>query len=161
MADEKPPQSSPEEEAKKDTVRINLPPGLSGRPAPTGPPGSPPPAKLKPPTPPSSSEDEAKRETAVMGTPIATPKPKKDTSRVQVSAAKPVAAEVPRPTVKLKREEGPPPSGPTSGGVPISAPQTQARVAAAPSSGVDAVLALGAMLFSLAVAGYLAWLTFG
>jgi hypothetical protein len=161
MADEKPPQASPEEEAKKDTVRINLPPGLSGRPAHTGPPGSPPPAKLKPPTAPSSPEDEAKRETAVMGTPIATPKPKKDTSRVQVSAAKPVAAEVPRPTVKLKRDEGPPSSGPTSGGVPMSAPSSAAPVVVSSSSGADAGLALGAMLLSLAVLGYLAWLTMG
>ena len=37
MADEKPLQEMPGEENKKDTVRINLPPGLTGRPtAPSG-----------------------------------------------------------------------------------------------------------------------------
>ena len=95
-----------------------------------------------------------------MGMPSATPKPKKDTSRVQVSAAKPVATEVPRPTVKLKRDESAHAPGPTMGGVPISAPQAT-QVVVSSTSGADAGLAVGAMLLSLAVLGYLAWLTMG
>src|ERR1043166_4433076 len=95
MADEKPPQPTPDEESKKDTVRINLPPGLTGRspaPAPVGAPA----AKPKPTGPPPAPEDESKRTTAVLGTPVATPKPKKDTSRLQVSAAQTAVPEMPR-----------------------------------------------------------------
>src|SRR5439155_18250277 len=99
MADEKPLQETPGDESKKDTVRINLPPGLTGRP--TAPSGAPTPApRPVAPRPPSSDVDEAKKETAVMGTPVTAPKPKKDTSRVQVSAAKPAPPEAGKPAVK-------------------------------------------------------------
>ena len=64
----------------------------------------PPPPKPKAPGPAVNPEEEAKKETAVMGRPAEAPKPKKDTSRVQVTAAKPATPEAPRPTVKLRRE---------------------------------------------------------
>jgi outer membrane biosynthesis protein TonB len=153
MADETPEQR-PAEELKKDTVRINLPPGLTGRsatpsithptPAPTN----------RPPGPPVSPEEEAKKETSVMGRPAEAPKPKKDTSRVQVTAAKPVAAESPRPTVKLQRDPAP-----AAAGIPAAAPAA-ARVTAGTSDGGGGALSLVAMVLSLAVAGYLAYLAF-
>ncbi len=157
MADEKPQQNAPEEDSKKDTVRINLPPGLTGRPiASTG--GPPPAAKVKPPTPPGppADEDESKKSTAMMGTPVTTPKPKKDTSRVQVSAAKPGVPEMPRPTVKLKREE----AAPAPAAAAMSAPLAAPTVAAAPSGG-DVGLSLAAMVLSLAVLGYLVFVAMG
>ena len=155
MPDEKPPIPAPEDESKKDTVRINLPPGLMGRSA--TPAGPPPAAKLKPTPPPGTPEDESKKETAVMGMPIATPKPKKDTSRVQVSAAKPTAPETPRPTVRLKREEPAPAGAPAAAAAPLSA----APVLAATPSGADAGLAIGAMVLSVVVLVYLAMVAFG
>lgn len=162
MADETPEQPKPtEEESKKDTVRINLPPGLTGRSsAPISGGGAPPPpAKTKAPPPPVSPEDEAKRETAVMGRPAETPKPKKDTSRVQVSAAKPAVPETPRPTVKLRREEQEePPAGTHAATLAAAAPKVAA--VAAPSGG-DTVLSLLAMLLSIAVAAYLGLQAFG
>ena len=106
MADEIPEQKRPEEESKKDTVRINLPPGLTGRGTPGA--GAPPPsatAKPKVPGAPASPEDEAKRETSVMARPTEAPRPKKDTSRVQVVAAKPITAGAPRPQIKLQQDE--------------------------------------------------------
>jgi len=155
MADEKPLQETPGEESKKDTVRINLPPGLTGRP--TGPSGAPTPAaKPVAPKPPGPPEDEAKKETAVMGTPVTAPKPKKDTSRVQVSAAKPATPETPRPTVKIRRDEGPPAVPPT-----VAATQPSAAPVAVVSSGADSGLSLAAMVLSLAVLGYLAFVAMG
>ena len=156
MADEKPPQPSPDEESKKDTVRINLPPGLTGRSTTPTPAGAPP-ARPIPAGPPATPEDESKKETAVMGTPVAAPKPKKDTSRVQVSAAKPAVPEMPRPTVKLKRDEAPAAVSPT---VAATAPAARPAAVAAPS-GADAGLAFVAIVLSLAVLGYLAFLVYG
>ena len=154
MADETPQR--PAEELKKDTVRINLPPGLTGRSAtPSISPPTPAPSN-RPPGPPVSPEEEAKKETAVMGRPAEAPKPKKDTSRVQVTAAKPVAAESPRPTVKLQRDPGP---APAPAGIPAAAPAA-ARVTAGTSDGGGGALSLVAMVLSLAVAGYLAYLAF-
>ena len=82
MAD---PNILSENESKKDTVRINLPPGM---------------------TTPSSKRDtsamgvdQTKKETAMMGMPS---EAKKETSRVAVPAAKPVASDMPRPTVRLR-----------------------------------------------------------
>jgi hypothetical protein len=158
MADERQIPNVPDEESKKDTVRINLPPSLVGK---TGaaPPGGAPTVKLKPAMPPGAPEDESKKETAVMGTPVATPKPKKDTSRVQVPAAKPAVPEMPRPTVKLKREE-PPPAAPSS--APAAAPAapapTRAPAVAAVGngvSGIDVGLAVAAAVFSIAVVAHL------
>lgn len=154
MADEKPEQTNPEEESKKDTVRINLPPGLTGRSTTSGP-TSAPPAKPKPVTPPVSPEDEAKRETAVMGKPMAAPKPKSDTSRVQVAGAKPTVPEMPRPTVKLRREAEP------TAGAPAAAPAAHPAMAAAAPSGAETGLAVGAMVLSVAVLVYLAALSMG
>jgi len=156
MADEQPIQNVPDDDSKKDTVRINLPQGGAVKPA-----GSPTPTvRLKPSPVPGApvSDDESKKETAVMGMPVATPKPKKDTSRVQVPAAKPGVPETPRPTVKLKREEGTSqiaPQSPTAP-APAAAPATRPAVTAAPTiSGVDVGLAIAAMVLALAVAGYL------
>jgi hypothetical protein len=89
-----------------------------------------------------------------MGRPAEAPKPKKDTSRVQVTAAKPVAAESPRPTVKLQRDPAP-----AAAGIPAAAPAA-ARVTAGTSDGGGGALSLVAMVLSLAVAGYLAYLAF-
>jgi len=154
MADETPQR--PAEEQKKDTVRINLPPGLTGRGAtPSITPPTPAPSS-RPPAPPASPEEEAKKETAVMGRPAETPKPKKDTSRVQVTAAKPVSPESPRPTVKLRQDAAP---GPAAAGTSAAAPAAAPAMAGA-SDGGGGALSFVAMVLSLAVAGYLAFLAF-
>ena len=173
MADDKPGQTR-DEESKKDTVRINLPAGLAGRtpPPPAKPsddvkttieikvPGTGPnPMADTAPTalPTAISEDESKKETAVMGKPAVAPKPKSDTSRVQVAAAKPAVPEMPRPTVKLRREE-PAAAAPaahaaaTAPAPSISAPQP-VMVAAGPS-GFDVALSVFSMVLSLAVLVY-------
>ncbi len=152
MADEKQTQPAPDEESKKDTVRINLPPGLTGRPAAAAP-GGPATVKLKPATQEISTEEESKKETAVMGRPAAVPKAKSDTSRVQVSA-KPAPPETPRPTVKLKQTEAPAPAA------VAPAPAPAIAMAAGPS-GADVGLALLAMVAALVVAGYLFMLAMG
>jgi hypothetical protein len=156
MADEIPEQK-PQEESKKDTVRINLPPGLAGR---GGPPSVTPPAGVPlRPTPTSANPaDEAKKETAVMGRPVEAPKPKKDTSRVQVSPAKPAAPE-PRPALKLRQEdETPAPATATTAKAPAQAP---ARAQVYASDGPGAGLSLVAMLLALVVAGALAFVWLG
>lgn len=96
MAD---PTIIPDDESKKDTVRINLPPGVMGQSA-----------TAKPVAEDQSKRDtaaigaeQAKKETAMMGMPA---EAKKDTSRVAVPAAKPTIADMPRPTVRLRREPG-------------------------------------------------------
>jgi hypothetical protein len=157
MADEK-PELTPADENKKDTVRINLPPGLAGKAA-TPSTGTAPTVKLRPtPLVSTTSEEESKKETAVMGMPVAIPQPKKDTSRVAVPAAKPVVPVVPRPTVKLKREE--PPAVPLP--LPAARPAAPAPapapvpVESAPSTSVvDLVLAIVALLVASAVPVYL------
>jgi hypothetical protein len=154
MADENPEQIRPEEDSKKDTVRINLPPGLTGRSS--GPIGAP----AGKPAPPGTPIDESKRTTAIMGRSGEAPKPKQDTSRVQVAAAKPGAPETPRPTMKLRQEEGIPAPAPTAARTPAAAARTAPAVAAAPS-GAETALSLAAMVLSIAVAAYLAMLAFG
>ncbi len=155
MADETPQR--PADELKKDTVRINLPPGLTGRGAtPSITPPTPAPSNRPPPGPPASPEEEAKKETAVMGRPAEAPKPKKDTSRVQVTAAKPVAPESPRPTVKLRQDAAP---APAAAGTSAAAPAAAPAMAGA-SDGGGGALSLVAMVLSIAVAGYLAFLAF-
>jgi len=163
MADEKP--IIPGEESKKDTVRINLPPGLTGRS--TGPAGATPPTTApaaRAPSAPAAPEEEAKKETAVIARPTEAPKPKRDTSRVQVAAAKPITAETPRPTVKLRREdEAPAPPAPAAAAPAARAATRPAAVpaaAAAAPSGMDAGLSLAALVLSLAVVGYLAFVAF-
>ena len=159
MADDKP--IIPGEESKKDTVRINLPPGITGRSSSVTPPPSAP--VQRPPSTPVNPEEEAKKETSVMGRPTEAPKPKKDTSRVQVAAAKPITAETPRPTVKLRREE----EAPVPAAAPAAAPAGKAaRPAAAPAAagapgGLEMGLSLAALVLSIAVAGYLAFVAFG
>ncbi len=121
----------PPEEMKKDTVRINLPPGFTGRGAtPSITPPTPAPSQRPPSGPSGPPEEEAKKETSVMGRPAEAPKPKKDTSRVQVTAPEPVAPESPRPTVKLQREAAPAPAA----AAPSAASPTAARATAAASS---------------------------
>ena len=138
MAEDRPEQQPrPEEESKKDTVRINLPPGMTGRP------GAPA-VKIKP-----GPEDESKTETAVMGKPAATPKPKADTSRVEVAAAKPTIPEMPRPTVKLRQAETVAPVTAVT-----AAPARPAEPAAVVSGGIPG-LAIAAMVLSLLVLAYL------
>jgi len=157
MADQKPPQIDPEDESKKDTVRINLPPGLTSRPTGAPAPGGPATVKLKPATG-ATSEDEAKKETAVMGRPTEAPKPKSDTSRVPVTAARPAVAETPRPTVKLKQADPAPVQQ-----APAAAPVAAARAPAATAevSVAVGVLSLAAMVLSVAVAVYLGMLYTG
>jgi hypothetical protein len=150
MADEKPEQIKPEEESKKDTVRINLPPGLTSRAPATQPiPAPPPPPPVKPAAAVAVTDDEAKKQTAVMGKPVTAPKPKTDTSRVQVPGAK--AAEEAKPGLKLKRE-GEPAAAPVAAAAPA--------VAVAPS-GPNPALSVVSMLLAIAVTLYLAWLTLG
>ncbi len=153
MADQIPQQPSPSDESKKDTVRINLPPGI-GKPAAAG---SPPTVKLRPAGAPVSAAEEAKQETAVMGRPMAAPQQKSDTSRVTVPAAKPSVPETPRPTVKLRREE-PVPTAPTA--APAAAAVPVVTPVAAPS-GADTGLAVAAMVVSVIVLAYLAVVAFG
>jgi hypothetical protein len=156
MADEISGQGRPAEESKKDTVRINLPPGLAGRGSAPGGPMPPPGAKIVPtPSPAASPEEEAKKETAVLGRPVDAPKPKKDTSRVQVVAARPSS-----PGVKLRRDEPAPAALPTPTSTAPVAHGTGLVMAAAPSGG-DIGLSVAAMVLSLAVVGYLAWIVFG
>ena len=158
MADESPQQSSAEEELKKGTVRIDLPPGLGAR---TGaaPPQNPATTKVKPATPAPSPEDESKRETSVLGTPAGVPKPKKDTSRVQVSPARPAPPESGRPVVRLKHDE---PAVAPSAPILASGPAAPARSAAGTGpSGADVGLAIGALVFSVAVLVYLAIVAMG
>ncbi len=159
MADEKPEQEKPAEESKKDTVRINLPPGLTSRGAAPAGPAAPPGAKIVPRGPSASPEEEAKKETAILGRPAEVPQPKQETSRVQVVAAKPSPPGL-RPAVKLRRDE--PSPAPASGApaAPAAAPVRAAATAAAPSM-VDLGLSVVAMVLSLVVVGYLAWLAFG
>ncbi len=174
MADENLEQKRPEEESKKDTVRINLPPGLTGRGIPgTGAPGTgaPPSPMAKPKVPGStaSPEDEAKRETSVMARPAEAPKPKKDTSRVQVVAAKPITAGAPRPSIKLQHEDETAPASEAATVMPGAGPSGKgakpagrpAPVGAVAPSGAEAGLSLVAVVLSLAVAGYLAYIAFG
>jgi translation initiation factor IF-2 len=122
--------------------------GRTSSPAPAAAPARPKPVA------PAVPEDEAKKETAVMGMPVTTPKPKKDTSRVQVTAAKPAVPEMPRPTVKLKREE--PAAAPAAAATAPAAAVAPGRAMAAAPSGADTGLAIGALVLSLAVLGYLA-----
>ncbi|MCX7886233.1 MAG: hypothetical protein N3B01_03105 [Verrucomicrobiae bacterium] len=164
MADPNVPSDA---ESKKDTVRINLPPGVQ-------------PAAAKP----VAASEQAKKETAMMGMPS---EPKKDTSRVAVPTAKPAGTDVPRPTVRLRREPIPTPAGVTAtpttaaraqvpevprptvklkveeptavtggtaGPVPTVAPAV-APVGVARTSAVDVVLSLLATVAAAAVLAYL------
>jgi outer membrane biosynthesis protein TonB len=164
MADENAEQNKPQEESKKDTVRINLPPGLTGR---GGPPSTTPPPAAKPqtPRPAGTPEEEAKKETAVMSRPAEVPRPKKDTSRVQVVAAKPIVAGADRPSIKLHREEEAAPA-PAAAAPGAAAPGKGAKpakpvAAGAALSGADAAMSIVAMVLSVVLAGYLAYIAFG
>ncbi len=156
MADKQSTQQiNPGDDSKQDTVRINLPPNLAGK---TGAPaGGPSTVKLKPATSPGASQDEAKKETAVLGRPAQTPRPKSDTSRVQVAGAKPGGVpETPRPTVKLKQPESP---AAAKAVAPAPAPAPVTAAAASPeASGASAGLSLAAMVMAIVTAVYLAML---
>jgi hypothetical protein len=166
MADEIPEQKRPEEESKKDTVRINLPPGLTGRGAPGT--GAPPPSPMAKPKSPGSSgapEEEAKKETAVMGRPVEAPKPKKDTSRVQVVAAKPITADAARPAVRLVRDSepshAPEAAAPAAAGKAAKPAVRPSSVAGGAPSGAESALSVVAIVLSLVVTGFLAYIAFG
>jgi len=161
MTDETQGQTGSAEESKKDTVRINLPPNLAGRTA--SPVGPSPTVKLRPTPPPTAApEEEAKKETAVMGMPAAVPVAKKDTSRVAIPAAKPAVPEMPRPTVRLKREEGAaPPVAPTAATAPAPvAPVRPMPAMATATSGLDIGLAIAALVLMLGLGGYLCSIAF-
>jgi len=165
MADENLDPNRPAEESKKDTVRINLPPGLTGRGGPGS--GAPSPtAKPKPPGTPVVPEEEAKKETAVMARPTEAPKPKKDTSRVQVVAAKPITAEAARPSIKLQHEASPAAEAvaPASAAGPAGKggkPAPRPVAAGGPPSAAESMLSVVALVLSVAVACYLAYIAFG
>jgi len=170
MADEQPLQNIPLDDDKRDTVRINLPQGPAGKP-----PAMPTPTvRLRPPgtAPAVNPSAEHKKATAAISQPAlptkpkkdtaqvatatadsATANPKKDTARVQMPAPKPSVPEMPRPTVKLKREEPPTPA-PVAAPKPV-APSVAVDVAPSTISWIDLGLAVAAMLVALAVAGYL------
>ncbi len=104
-----------------------------------------------------------------MARPAEAPKPKKDTSRVQVVAAKPITAGGARPSIKLQHEDEAPAApeqgaatpggGPTGKGAkPAAKP---APVGAGAPSGAESGLFLAAMVLSLAVVGYLAYIALG
>jgi hypothetical protein len=157
MADENSDQTRPEEESKKDTVRINLPHGLAGRSsAPVGPSVASGPKSTSA----AGSEEEAKKETAILGRPAEAPKPKQETSRVQVAASKPAVPETPRPTVKLRQEEATPAPAPASAKAP-AATASPSRAATAAPSGAAVGLSLIAVVLSIVMAAYLAMLAFG
>ena len=181
MADQQ-PQDVQHDDNKKDTVRINLPTGVVPKTTATMPtptvrlrpasaPGTAPTnapvtdeskiatATLNPPTAPTN----AKKDTAAITPPAATPKAKKDTSRVQPAAAKPTVPEMPRPTVRLKREETPVPATVPPDAAPTMAPASAPAAVAAGgvTSLIDVGLALAAMVVALAVAGYLYQLSHG
>ena len=170
MADENQVNNDFLDESKRDTVRINLPQGGAGKP-----PATPTPTvRLKPAGAPSvaPAPADARKATAAISlptapaqpkkataaiTPVAPPQPKKDTSRVVApiaapTAAKPTVPEMPRPTVKHKREEPPVIATPV---VESDASTPAATEAVATTSMLDVGLALAAMVVALAVAGYL------
>ncbi|MCX7915743.1 MAG: hypothetical protein N3A53_05505 [Verrucomicrobiae bacterium] len=147
----------PDDDSKKETVRINLPPGLTGRQAAAPAPGGPQTVKLKPA---AAGEDDSKRETAVMGRPVEAPKPMSDMPRVQVTAARPVQPETPRPTVKIKQPEpAPAPAAPAP--APAPAPAAAPVAVAAAPSGAEVGFALASIVLSLVVTVYLAMVAFG
>jgi hypothetical protein len=162
------PTNNPNDESKKDTVRINLPPGAMAQAA----------AAKQDATKRDTSAitgDPAKKETAMMGSPAAA---KKETSRVAVPVTS-VASDMPRPTVRLRREPvGATPGAPRAAAPEMPRPTVKLKVeeipvtsaTAAPSSmgsaaapvtveggvgGLDAFLALAAAACSIAVLVYL------
>ena len=157
MADEKPVPS--QEDSKRDTVRINLPPtGPGGTPSAGGPST----VKLKIVSVSGATQTpEEKEATVIISRPTAPGgKPKADTSQVEVAGAKPTTPETPRPTVKLRREAGPAPT--PAPATPSAAKATPAPVSAiaAASSGMDTGMAIAAMVLAVAVTAYLAYVAF-
>ena len=166
MADEQPVHDVSEDESKKDTVQINLPQGgapktTAAMPTPTvrlkpsGAPGVAPSAASKKDTaaisPPSASS--SSKDTSAITPPAAVPKPRKDVAHVPAPAAKPTVPEMPRPTVKLKREEPVPVAAPTA--APVTAASATPVAVDSATSMIDVGLALAAMVVALAAAGYL------
>lgn len=138
------PIITPDDESKKDTVRINLPPNAASRlPSPlpkavseqakhdTAPVGS---DQAKKETsmmgmPPAAGDSQAKKQTMLMGSPIPPSEAKKETSRVAVPSVKPAVPEMPRPTVRLRRDA---PSSPASPQPAAPAPASGVAPATAP-----------------------------
>ncbi|MGD0017410.1 MAG: hypothetical protein ABSC38_07855 [Verrucomicrobiia bacterium] len=161
MADEKPVPS--QEDSKRDTVRINLPPtGPGGVPSAGGPST----VKLKTISVGGTTQtSEEKEATVIISRPTAPGvKPKSDTSHVEVAGAKPTTPATPRPTLKLRREDGPAPTPEPAPATPSTAKATPApapvsAIAAAPS-GMDNIMAIVAMVLAVAVTAYLAYVAF-
>ena len=157
MADEKPVPS--QEDSKRDTVRINLPPtGPGGTPS-TGGPST---VKLKTVSVSGTTQTpEEKEATVIIGRPTAPGgKPKADTSQVEVAGAKPTTPETPRPTVKLRREARPSPApAPATPSTAKATPAPVSAIAAAPN-GMDTGMAIAAMALAVAVTAYLAYVAF-
>jgi hypothetical protein len=150
MADEKPIPS--QEDSKKDTVRINLPPSTHVG---TAPPGGPATVKLNlTSTGAPIQTPEEKEATAIIGRPPAVGKPKTDTSQVDMGGAKRTVAPTPRAAVKLRREAEPA-AATTAAPAPTAAPE----FAVAPS-GPETGLSVAAMVLAIAVTAYLAYVAF-
>ena len=160
------------DESKRDTIRINLPQGGAGKP-----PATPTPTvRLRPaPAPNVAPSADARKATAAITLPtaapaqpkkatapvatVAPPQSKKDTARVESlppviapTASKPTVPEMPRPTVKLKREELPAVAAPV---VESETAAPEVATAGAPTEMLDVGLAVAAMVVALTVAGYL------
>ena len=151
MADEKP--IPPQEDSKKDTVRINLPPSARVG---TAPPGGPATVKLNlASTGAPIRTPEEKEATAIIGRTPPVGKPKTDTSKVDVAGTKPTVPATTRPTVKLRRE-----AEPATVAAPNMAAPTTAVPDVAAQSGMETGLTLAAMVLALAVTAYLAYVAF-
>jgi hypothetical protein len=154
MADDKFAPS--QEDSKKDTVRINLPPAT---PVGTAPPGGPATVKLNlTSTGAPIRTPEEKEATAIIGRPPAVGKPKTDTSKVDLAKAKQAVPATPRPTVKLRREPEPAAAAAPSA-APAMAATPVASIAAAPS-GAETGISVAAMVLAVAVVAYLAYVVF-
>ena len=151
MADEKP--VPPQEDYKKDTVRINLPPAT---PVGTAPPGGPVTVKLNlASTGAPIQTSEEKEATAIIGKTPSVGKQKVDTSRVDVTGANQAVPATSRPAVKLRRETE---AAAATSTAPATGPTAAPGVVV--PSGMENGLALAAMVLAVAVAAYLVYVVF-
>jgi len=149
MADEK--SIPPQEDSKKDTVRINLPPVTHIG---TAPPGGPATVKLSlSPTGGPIQTPEEKEATAIIGKTPPIARVKADTSQVDMGVGKRPVAPTPRPTVKLRREPEPVAAAPA-----VDATASVAAPGVVSESGdSENGLAIAAMALALVVMAYLAY----